>query len=783
MASRAVWITTLSLAAAGLTTRALAAPPPSNASLRSVVNQYCTACHNARMKSGALALDSLDPDKVSHNPAAWERVVRRLSGRYMPPVGLPRPDEDTYKAVLASLESSLDGAAAAKANPGRTDTFRRLNRTEYRNAIRDLLALDVDVSSLLPADESSHGFDNVTVGDLSPTLLERYLSAARKISRLAMGSPIRSPGGHTISLPPDLTQEEHFDELPLGTRGGAVVHYTFPRDAEYEIQLRLTRDRNERVEGLYEPHEIELTRDGERIGLFTVKPPAKGVDHHAVDTHLSLRMPVKAGPHALGAAFLKNPSTLLETERQPYQVHFNMDRHPRVQPALYSISIIGPYNSSGPGDTPSRRRILACQPSKPEETACAKQSLAILMRRAYRRPVTDEDLKVPLKFYEDARREGGFEAGMEMALSAVLVSPEFLFRVEQDPAGIAPDTAYRIGDLELASRLSFFLWSSIPDDELLDAAIAGKLHTPTVLEQQVRRLLKDRRSEVLATNFASQWLYLRNLASSNPDMRMYPDFDDNLRQAFRRETEMLFESVLREDRSVLDLLTANYTFLNERIAKHYGIPNVYGSRFRRVELGGEMNGKRGGILRQGSVLTVTSYPTRTSPVIRGKWILDNILGVPPPPPPAAVPALKESIGSGKLPPMRERLAEHRTNPACSGCHQLMDPVGFSLENYDAVGRWRTSEDATMVDASGGLPDGSKFSGVSGLLRAVENRPDAFLTTFTEKLLTYSLGRGVEYYDAPAVRKIVRDARAKDLRFSEFIVGIAASTPFQMRRSQ
>ncbi len=735
------------------------------------------------MKSGALALDSLDPDKVSHNPAAWERVVRRLSGRYMPPVGLPRPDEDTYKAVLASLESSLDGAAAAKANPGRTDTFRRLNRTEYRNAIRDLLALDVDVSSLLPADESSHGFDNVTVGDLSPTLLERYLSAARKISRLAMGSPIRSPGGHTISLPPDLTQEEHFDELPLGTRGGAVVHYTFPRDAEYEIQLRLTRDRNERVEGLYEPHEIELTRDGERIGLFTVKPPAKGVDHHAVDNHLSLRMPVKAGPHALGAAFLKNPSTLLETERQPYQVHFNMDRHPRVQPALYSISIIGPYNSSGPGDTPSRRRILACQPSKPEETACAKQSLAILMRRAYRRPVTDEDLKVPLKFYEDARREGGFEAGMEMALSAVLVSPEFLFRVEQDPAGIAPDTAYRIGDLELASRLSFFLWSSIPDDELLDAAIAGKLHTPTVLEQQVRRLLKDRRSEVLATNFASQWLYLRNLASSNPDMRMYPDFDDNLRQAFRRETEMLFESVLREDRSVLDLLTANYTFLNERIAKHYGIPNVYGSRFRRVELGGEMNGKRGGILRQGSVLTVTSYPTRTSPVIRGKWILDNILGVPPPPPPAAVPALKESIGSGKLPPMRERLAEHRTNPACSGCHQLMDPVGFSLENYDAVGRWRTSEDATMVDASGGLPDGSKFSGVSGLLRAVENRPDAFLTTFTEKLLTYSLGRGVEYYDAPAVRKIVRDARAKDLRFSEFIVGIAASTPFQMRRSQ
>ncbi len=784
MISRAIRIPVLSLAVGGFLLGAPAAPPPTAAPLRAVVNKYCVGCHNAKTKSPPLALDALNPDLVSQHPEAWEKVVRKLSGRYMPPAGLPRPDETTYKAVLSSLETSLDGAAAAKPNPGRTDTFRRLNRTEYRNAIRDLLALDVDAGPLLPADESSHGFDNVTVGDLSPTLLERYLSAARKISRLAMGSPSRSPGGDTIILPPDLTQEEHFDKLPFGTRGGTVIQHTFPQDAEYEIQLRLTRDRNEHVEGLYEPHEVELTLEGERVKLFTVKPPPKDNDHHAVDTHLNVRVPVNAGPHSLAAAFLKNPSTLIETERQPYQVHFNMDRHPRIQPAVYSITINGPYNASGPGDTPSRRRILACRPVNPgEEAGCAKRSLAALMRRAYRRPVTDADLQVPLKFFHEARKEGGFEAGIEMALRAVLVSPEFLFRVEQDPTGIAPNTAYRIGDLELATRLSFFLWSSIPDDELLDVAIAGKLKTPAVLEQQVRRMLADSRSQALANNFAAQWLYLRNLASANPDMRLFPDFDDNLRQSFRQETEMFFESVMREDRSVLDLLTANYTFLNERLAKHYGIPNVYGSRFRRVEFGPGNNAERGGLLRQGSVLTVTSYATRTSPVIRGKWILDNILGVPPPPPPAAVPALKENLGSGKIPPMRERLAEHRTNPACSGCHQLMDPVGFSLENYDAVGRWRNTEEATPIDASGGLPDGSKFTGVSGLLKAFESRPEAFLTTFSEKLLTYSLGRGVEYYDAPAVRKVVREARAKDLRFSSFIVGIAASTPFQMRRSQ
>ena len=742
---------------------------------RTFVNRYCLGCHNEKAKMGGLALETIGSE-------SWEKVVRKLRGRTMPPAGLPRPDEPTYAAVISSIESSLDRAAAAKPNPGRTDTFRRLNRNEYHNAVRDLLDIDVDVSSLLPGDESGHGFDNVTVGDLSPALLERYLSAARKISRLAIGIPPRSPGGDTITLPPDLTQEEHFDELPLGTRGGLALRYTFPVDAAYDFQLRLARDRNEHVEGLTEPHHVELMLDGERVGWFEVKPPARGEDHHAVDKDLHIRVAVKAGPHVVAAAFPKQTSALFETERQPYQAHFNMDRHPRVQPAVYSISINGPYEVKGPGDTPSRRRVFVCRPAnQSEEDDCAKRVVASLARRAYRRPVSDADMQSPLKFYKDARSKGGFEDGIEMALSAVLVSPEFLFRVEQDPAGATPGAAYRISGLELATRLSFFLWSSIPDEELLDAAVTGKLKSPAVLEQQVRRMLADSRSEALTSNFAGQWLYLRKLASMTPDMRAFPDFDDNLRQAFRRETEMFFESILREDRSVLDLLRANYTFVNERLARHYGIPNVYGSRFRRITF--DQNSERGGLLRQGSVLTVTSYATRTSPTIRGKWILDNLLGLPPPRPPATVPPLRERSGPAKPLSMRERLAEHRDNPACSGCHTLMDPIGFSLENYDAVGRWRVHEDGTPIDPSGSLPDGSKFEGASGLQQALLGRPELFVTTVSEKLLTYALGRGVEPYDAPAIRGVVREAQAKDFRFSSVILGIVNSAPFQMRRSQ
>ncbi|MBY0507233.1 MAG: DUF1592 domain-containing protein [Bryobacteraceae bacterium] len=745
---------------------------------QAVLDKYCVGCHNAQTRTSGLELDALSKAPVGAHPEAWEKVVRRLRARYMPPAGLPRPDEKSYQALVSSLEAQLDRAAAAKLNPGRPESFRRLNCTEYKNSIRDLLSLDVDVSALLPSDEVSHGFDNVSVGDLSPTLLERYLNAARKISRLAVGLPSRSPGGVTVNLPPDLTQEEHFEDLPLGTRGGMVLQHTFPLDAQYEIQLRLARDRNEMVEGLTGPHQVELMLDGERVKLFTVNRPSKGDDHSVVDRDLKVKLFVKAGPHAIAVAFPKQPSYLLETERQPYQAHFNMDRHPRIRPAVYSVSVNGPFDAQGPGETPSRRRIFACRPSTPaEEEPCAKRILTSLMRRAYRRPVTAADLEVPLKFY---RQSKPFEAGVEMALRSVLVSPEFLFRVEQDPAGVAPKTAYKLSNLELATRLSFFLWSSIPDDELLDTAIAGKLTDPAVLTKQTRRLLADPRSRVLTTNFAEQWLYLRNLNNIAPDMRVFPDFDDNLRQAFRQETELFFESIMREDRGVIDLLRANYTFVNERLAKHYGLPNIYGSHFRRVTF--DNNAVRGGLLRQGAILMVTSYATRTSPVIRGKWILENLLGVTPPPPPAAVPALKEKHDDGKLLTMRERLAQHRDNPACSSCHKLMDPVGFSLENYDAVGRWRTVDAAAPIDSAGGLPDGSKFNGVTGLEQAILARPEIFAGTFAEKLLTYALGRGIEVSDAPAVRQIVRQSQPQGYKFSSIVLEIVQSAPFQMRRS-
>jgi len=759
---------------------------------RAVINKYCVSCHNDRLKRGGLALDTAVAQDVDDNPDLWEKVLRKVRARQMPPVGLPRPDEATYEATIASLETSLDRAALAAPNPGRPATLRRLTRTEYQNAVRDLLALQVDVSSLLPADESSYGFDNVTVGDLSPTLLDRYISAAEKISRVAVGRPSVSPDGDTIRIPPDLTQEEHLNGLPIGTRGGALVRYTFPMDGDYEIQVRLTRDRNEHVEGLNEAHDLELLLDRERVQSFTVKPPQREAglsedyqpSHDNVDQQLKARIPVKAGPHALGVAFLKNPTALLETARQPYQAHFNSYRHPRLQPAVYSILIVGPYAAKGPGETPSRRRIFISRPTNTnDEENAAKRILAALMRRAYRRPVTDADLQGPLGLYRTARAEGGpagFDAGIEMAVSGVLVSPEFLFRVEQDPAGIAPNMVYRIGDLQLASRLSFFLWSSIPDDELLDVAVAGKLHEPAVLERQVRRMLADSRSSSLVSNFASQWLHLRNLDSITPDMRLFPDFDDNLRQAFRQETELFFESILREDRSALDLLRANYTFVNERLAKHYGMPHIYGSRFRRIDL--DEDSGRGGLLRHASILTVTSYATRTSPVLRGKWILDNILGVPPPPPLPDVPALKDNTVDGNL-TVRRRLGEHRTNAVCASCHNLMDPVGLSLEKFDAIGRRRSDEDGIPIDASGGLPDGSRFADVRGLEQALLGRPELFVGTLTEKLLTYGLGRGVESYDAPAIRTIVRDAGPQDYRVSSVILGIVKSAPFQMRMSR
>jgi hypothetical protein len=751
------------------------------ADLDQFVDRFCLECHNSEAKSGGLALDTLVDDDVERHTRDWEKVVRMLAGRQMPPAKKPRPDERTYEAVVAILEGRLDAAAAADPDPGRTDTFRRLTRTEYQNAIRDLLALDIDAAALLPADESSQGFDNITVGGLSPTLLDRYITAAERISRMAVGTPGRSPGGDTFRIRADLTQEEHVEGLPIGTRGGALFAHHFPQDGTYEIVLRLTRDRNEHVEGLHESHEVVVLLDRRQVAHFTVSPPVVTEDHEHVDANLKARIAVEAGRHDLGVAFLKKPSSLLEIRRQPYQAHFNFHRHPRIGPALYEVSITGPYAATGHGDTPSRRRLFVSVPAGPDqEEASARQILATLARRAYRRPVTDADLEGPMEFYREARAGKDFDAGIEMATSAVLVSPHFLFRVERDPEGVARGKAYRISDLELASRLSFFLWSSIPDDALLDRATRGQLRDPEVLAHEVRRMLADPRSHSLVTTFADQWLHLRNLESMTPDLRLFPDFDDNLRQAFRQETELLFESVVREDRNVLDLLRSDHTYLNERLAKHYGIPHVYGSRFRQVALGEES--MRGGLLRQGSILTVTSYATRTSPVIRGKWVLENILGTPPPPPPPNVPALKENTISATL-SVRERLSEHRANAACARCHVLIDPPGFALENYDAVGRWRTVEDGRPVDATGGLPDGSTFTGVTGLEQALLDHPEIFARTLAEKLLTFALGRGVEYDDAPAIRNVVRAARAEKYRFSALVTAVAASTPFQMRRAE
>jgi hypothetical protein len=761
------------------------------------VTQYCTSCHNRLDKKSGLDLDTVNGEDVGAHPEVWEKVVRKLSARQMPPPDRKRPDEQTYVSFVAALETELDRVAGARPDPGRTPTLRRLNRTEYRNAIRDLLALEVDAAALLPADEAHHGFDSAPLGGLSPTLLERYVAAAQKISRLAVGRAPTAPGSDTFRVPPDLTQEGHLSGLPLGTRGGIRIPYTFPQDGEYEVQAWLTRDRNENVEGLREPHELEVLLDRQRLASFTVKPPANAEGHAKADAHLKARIQVKAGPHDLGVTFVQTPSSLLETRRQPYQAHWNLHRHPRVTPALYQVSITGPYQAKGPGDTPSRRRIFIRQPAGPaDEEACARIILAPLLRRGYRRPVTDTDLDRSMKFFRQGRANADFEAGIEMALSALLVNPQFLFRVEQDPPGVAARTAYHVSDLDLASRLSFFLWSSIPDEELLDLAERGELRKPDVFEQQVRRLLADERAGNLATNFAGQWLHLRNLESITPDLRQFPDFDDNLRQAFRQETERFIDSVFRADRSVLDLLGADHTFLNERLAKHYGIPHFHGERFRRVALGpltppsppggeGRVRGadrQRGGLLRHGSILTVTSYATRTSPVLRGKWILENLLGTPPPPPPANVPVLQENTVSSHL-SIRDRLAEHRSNASCASCHRLIDPVGFALEQFDAVGRWRTLEEGKPIDAAGGLPDGSQFEGVAGLEQALRARPELFVRTLTEKLFVFALGRAPGAADAPAIRRIVRAARANDYRFSSLIVGLTTSAPFRMRMSQ
>ena len=757
------------------------------ASVQTLLSNFCIDCHQADDPESGLDLQTIADRPIVDHLSTWEKVVRKINARQMPPGDAPRPDEATYDDIVQLLETRLDRIAAETPRPGRTETFRRLTRFEYQNAVRDLLAVEIDATTLLPADEVSHGFDNITVGELSPSLLNRYISAAQKIAKLAVGGTERSPGGMTIRLPADRTQEQRAEGLPIGTRGGVLFPYTFPQDGEYEIQVRLTRDRNEHVEGLREPHEMEVLVDLNRVALLTVRPPNKKsnsggnwdkASHENVDRHLKVRIPVTAGRHEVSVTFLKKSASLLETRRQPLNVHFNMYRHPRLTPAVYQVSIAGPFDPKGPGDTDSRNRVFVHSPKHPDEDLdSARTILSSLMRRAYRRPVTKQDLEKPLEIFQQGRADSGFETGIETALSAVLVNPSFLFRIERDPDGLPPDTAYRINDFELASRLSFFLWSSLPDDELLDLADKGTLSDASVLEQQTRRMLADRRSQALVSNFAGQWLHLRNLDSITPDQRLFPDFDDNLRQAFRQETELFFESIVREDRSVLDLLQSDDTFLNERLAKHYGIPHVYGTRFRRVAL--EDGSRRGGILRHGSILTVTSYATRTSPVLRGKWILENLLGTPPPPPPDNVPPLEDNTVVANL-SVRERLAQHRAHAACASCHDLIDPVGLSLENYDAVGRWREYDGGQPVDASGGLPDGKAFTGVEGLEEGLLARPESFVQTLSEKLMTYGLGRGLEPTDAPAIRQVVRKAKADGYRFSDLVIGIVQSVPFQMR---
>ena len=799
---------------------AQAGEPAAASPQRALLDRYCVTCHNERVVAGAgagmmaeqlrlvgLALDSADVDDVAAAPELWEKVVRKLRVGAMPPQPRPRPDRETYDGFRRWLEDELDRVAEARPNPGRTQAFHRLNQAEYRNVVRDLLDLEIDVDALIPADAPDrNGFDNIATSlSLSPALFERYVSAAKKIGRLAIGeAPAGGAEITTYDVPLNLIQSDRRSEdLPFGSRGGAAIRHHFPVDGEYRIRVRLQTNYVGYVRGIDDAHEIEFRLDGRRLERFTFGGAAPGTpapisfagnirgtddwEHYTLhaDDPLEVTATVSAGPHTIGISF---PRETWEEEGvlQPRQTGFALaiNEMPDGNPALGSVRITGPLRVAGPGDTPSRRRIFTCRPDPAapasEAEACAREILGALARRAYRRPVDEGDVTTLLEFYEWGRAEGGFEKGIQFALERLLADPDFLYRVERDPVDAPRGAAYPISDVELASRLSFFLWSSIPDDELLAAAENGTLSDPPVLEAQVRRMLADPRSQAMVDNFAGQWLYLRNMGGVYPDPNVFPEFDENLREAFTRETELFIGNQLRADASVLELLAADYTWVNQRLAEHYGIPNVYGSRFRRVALDGA---RRGGLLGHGSVMTVTSYPNRTSPVLRGKWVLENLLGAPPPEPPPDIPALEERNEDGEPVSMREAMVQHRENPACSVCHAPMDPIGFALQNYDAIGEWRdVNEGGTPVDATGVLPDGSRFEGRAGLSGLLLARPDDFVGTVTEKLLTYALGRGMEHYDAPTVRKIVRRAAGEDYRWSSIILGIVNSAPFQMRRS-
>ncbi len=796
------------------------------------LQSYCVTCHGeAQPDAGTvpIALDPNDLEEVSDNAETWEKVLRKLRAGVMPPVAARRPSASEKDAFIGWLEAGLDRSALERPNPGRTEALHRLNRSEYGNAVRDLLGLEIDVTGMVAADDSSYGFDNIAgVLGLSPTLAERYLAAAAEISRIAVGSPPPAPDIDFFRIPDDLRQEDRLPGLALGTRGGTLIRYTFPMDAEYTIRASLARDLNESVPLYRESHDLEIAIDGERVGLFTLpgvgapEPPSGSASdsetpdepdendendepqisqvarairvgpaereaRNRIDDNWEVRVPVSAGAHDVQVAFIAKTSAIDESTRlpflRPYPAGVNIPET-RMAPYLRSVEISGPYDPTGAGESESRERIFVCHPGpnagSSDEEACAETILETLARRAWRRPVAAADIAPLVDFFRDGADAGGFESGIEHAIRRLLVSPEFLFRVTPNPRDVTPGAPYLIDDVTLASRLSFFLWSSIPDDGLLGLAEAGRLSEPSVLRGEVERMIGDAKFDAFVENFAGQWLFLRNLDATIPVQSIFPDFDDSLRRALRTETEMFFKSTVVENRSAKELLDADYTFLNERLAGHYGVPNVKGSHFRRVSLG--PGSARAGLLGHGSILAVTSYPDRTSPVVRGKWILENLLGTPPPTPPPNVPELEATDAAGEVLSMRERMVAHRANPVCASCHAMMDPLGFALENFDAVGRWQTiGESGARIDATGRMPDGREFDGLEGLRTAL-GESDLFVTTLTEKMLTYALGRGLEYYDQPAVRTIVRDASADDYRLASLIQGIVESVPFRMRRA-
>ncbi len=751
--------------------------------------QYCVTCHNQKLKTGGLTLDNVDLTQVPAHAATWEKVIVKLRSGTMPPAGVRRPDRATYDAAAEWIEDQIDQAAAGHPYAGRP-ALHRMNRTEYANAVRDLLDLEIPVKELLPPDDSAFGFDNnADMLGVSPALEERYLTAAGKIASLAVGDPRQPAGSETWRIRQDLSQDRHIDGTPLGTVGGISVRYVFPLDGRYQFQAKLYRTNLNIMRGLETPHQVEFSLDGRRIHLALIggnqdladlfeKPTDTG---DAVDARLRVDVPVTAGPHTIAVAFLNNPQFAEPTRLQPFLRssvdNFDWSGHPHLQ----MVTVSGPFDADGPGDTLSRRRIFVCYPKQPSAAdECARRIVSGLIARAYREPtVAETDVERAMAVYRSASQQDsvrGFEAGIEASVERILASPKFIFRSEQDPPGLAPGSVYSLRGAGLASRLSFFLWSSIPDEALLHAAAQGRLNDPKTLEAEARRMLADPRAEALVSNFAGQWLQLRNLANVQPNTDEFPNFDDNLRQAFRRETELLFQTVLSENRSVVDLLDADFTFVNQRLAEHYGIPNVYGSNFRRVAI---TDDARRGLLGQGSILALTSHAERTSPVVRGKWILENLLGLEVPPPPPDVPPLKPTPDGEKPKTMREQMAEHRASPVCASCHKTLDPIGFALENFDAVGAWRTEEAGKPVDASGELADGTKVNGVVALRNAILSRREVFVQTVTEKLMIYALGRGLDYRDMPAVRQIVRDSQKNNYSLASLILGVADSPPFRM----